>query len=97
MCVCVCVDCYSCSRINEAQVRVSSHVFGFVFVDFQNKLRSRVMPSFADLECHCSLFKRGRSKLVHRVLLLYLVVSSNTSYWFLIESSVISVDYNYVC
>ncbi len=29
--VCVCVDCYSCSRINEVQVRVSSHAnHGFV-------------------------------------------------------------------
>ena len=25
-------------------------------------LRSRVMPSFAYLECHCSLFRRVRSK-----------------------------------
>ena len=23
VCACVCVDCYSCSRINEVQVRVS--------------------------------------------------------------------------
>ena len=23
VCLCVCVDCYSCSRINEVQVRVS--------------------------------------------------------------------------
>ncbi len=30
-----------------------------------------IMPSFAYLECHCSLFRRVRS----RVLLLYLVVS----------------------
>ena len=40
-------------------------------------LRSRVMPSFADLECHCSLFSEECvAKLVHGVLLLYLVVSS---------------------
>ncbi len=33
------------------------------------------MPSFAylELECHCSLFKECVAKLVHRVLLLYLV------------------------
>ncbi len=27
VCLCVCVDYNSCSRINEVQVRVSSHVF----------------------------------------------------------------------
>ena len=38
---------------------------------------SRVMARLAYLECHCSLFRTVRiAKLVHGVLLLYLVVSS---------------------
>ncbi len=39
-------------------------------------LRSRVMPSFAYFECHCSLSEEHVAKLVYRVLLLYLVVIS---------------------
>ncbi len=39
-------------------------------------LRSRVMARFAYLECHCSLFRRVQSELVHVVLLLYLAVSA---------------------
>ncbi len=40
--VCVCLSCYSCSGINEVQVRVS-------ILDFNYKimLRSRVMASLA--------------------------------------------------
>ncbi len=60
VCLCVRVDRYSCSRINKVQVRVSIGMFSFV--DLQIMLRSRVMPSFAYLECHCSLFRRVRSK-----------------------------------
>ena len=70
LCVCVHVDCYSCSRINEVQVRVSSHVF-LDFYSWISKimLRSRVMPS--------SLFRRVRSKnFSPNVATLYLVVSS---------------------
>ncbi len=77
VCLCVCVDCYSCSRINEVQVRVSIGFYSHVFLDSylwicKIKLRSRVMPSFAYLECHCSLFRRVRSKLklVYQVMLL---------------------------
>ena len=47
-------------------------------------LRSRVMPSLAYLECHCSLFRRVRKQLVHRVLLLYLVVISALERWLLV-------------
>ncbi len=51
LCASVCVDCYSCSRINQVQVRVSSNVF----LDFNSwicklMLHSRVMPSFDHLE-----------------------------------------------
>ncbi len=62
--VCLCVDCCSCSRINEVQVRVaSSHVFlGLQFVDLQIMLCSRVIARFAYLECHCSLFRTVRNK-----------------------------------
>ncbi len=72
MCVCVCVDCYSCSRINKLQVRVSIGSYSHVFLDSylwicKIKLNSRVMMTglvdrFAYLECHCSLFRRVRSK-----------------------------------
>ena len=41
-------------------------------------LRSRVMPSLAYLECHCSLFRRLRSKTCSpSVGILYLVVVSS--------------------
>ena len=65
--MCVCVDYFRCSRINEVQVRVSigssSHVFLACYLWIcKIKLCSRVMPSFAYLECHCSLFRRVRSK-----------------------------------
>ncbi len=40
----VCVDCYSCSRINEVQVRVcigfQPCIFGFLFVDLQTLFSS---------------------------------------------------------
>ncbi len=40
-------------------------------------LRSQVLPTFAYLKCHCSAFSEEHvAKLVHRVLLLYLVVSA---------------------
>ncbi len=55
LCVSVCarVDCYSCSRINKVQVRVSSWILIHII------LRSRDTPNFA---CHCSLFRRVCSK-----------------------------------
>ncbi len=65
--------------INQVQVRVSkasSHVFLDDNLWIYIKLHSRVMPGFAFLECHCSLSEESVAKLVHRVLLLYLVVSS---------------------
>ncbi len=67
VCVSVCVDCYSCSRINEVQVRVSIGTSSHVFLDFNSwickiMLRSRVMARFAYLVCHCSLFRTVRSE-----------------------------------
>ena len=68
VCLCVCVDRYSCSRMNQVKVRVSKlQASSHVYLDFNSwickiMLRSRVMPSFAYLECHCSLFRRVRSK-----------------------------------
>ena len=61
----------------------ASKSFYRLLVDFNSwickiMLRSQVMPSFAYLECHCSLFRRLRSEIVHGILLLYLVVSSRT-------------------
>ncbi len=38
--------------------------------------RSRVTARFAYFECHCSHLEQCEQKLVHGVLLLYLVVSS---------------------
>ncbi len=64
VCVSVCVDCYSCSRINEVQVRVSigfqSCFLGWQWLDLQNKA---LFLSYAYLECHCSPFRRVRSKI----------------------------------
>ena len=60
VCLCVCVDCYSCARINEVQVRVSIGFFLVMLIRGFAKiimLCSRVMPSFTYLECHCSLFR----------------------------------------
>ena len=34
--VCLYVDCYSCSRINEVQVRVSIGLYSHVFLDFNS-------------------------------------------------------------
>ena len=60
VCVCVCVDCYSCSRINEVQVRVS---IGFLVMFFWILIRGFAsFSSYAYLECHCSLFRRVRSQ-----------------------------------
>ncbi len=66
VCVSVCVDCYSCSRINEVQVQVSILIgfYSHVFLDFnlwicKIMLRSRVMARFAYLEC---LFRAVRSE-----------------------------------
>ena len=62
LCVYVCVDC------NQVQVRVSIGFYSHVYLDFNSwickiMLRSRVTPSFAYLECHCSLFRsRARSQ-----------------------------------
>ncbi len=62
LCVCVCRLVYSCSRINQVQVRVFigfySHVF-LLFVDLQN---NALFSSHAYLECYCSLFRRVPSK-----------------------------------
>ncbi len=77
VCVSVCVDCYSCSRINEVQVRVyiaSSHVF----LDFNSwickiMLRSRVMVEMPTWNAIVAFSEQCEAKLVHVVLL---VVSS---------------------
>ena len=70
----VCVDCYSCTRINKVQVRVSIGMFSWIlFVDLQNN------ASFSNYAQFCllaTISEEGVAKLVHRVLLLYLVVSS---------------------
>ncbi len=54
MCVCVCVDCYSCSVINKVKVRASigllSRFLGFQFVDLQTKALLSIMASFAYVE-----------------------------------------------
>ncbi len=47
--VCVCVDYFSCSRINEVQVRVSLQDFSHVFY-CEIILCSRVTSSFAYLD-----------------------------------------------
>ncbi len=63
VCACVCLGCYSCSGINKVQVCQD--------FNYKIKLRSRVMAiDLVLLEGHC------KAKLVHRVLLLYLVLSS---------------------
>ncbi len=61
--------------INEVQAIVSIIiVIGLQFVDLQNNACSRVIARFAYLEY---LFRTVRiAKLVHGVLLIYLVVSS---------------------
>ncbi len=72
VCWCVCVDCYSCSRINEVQVRVS--------IDFNSwickiMLRSRVMAGLLTWNAIVAFSEQRVAKLVHVVLLLYLAVS----------------------
>ncbi len=37
LCVCVCVDYYSCSMMNEMQVRTSIGFYSHVFLDLQIK------------------------------------------------------------
>ena len=71
MCLCVCVDWYSCSRINEVQVRVSIGFYSHVFLDCKIMLCSRVMPSFT-LGMPLQPFQEHVAKLVYQVLLLYL-------------------------
>ena len=82
LCVCVCVCICVCRLLqllkDESSASKSFYRLLVMFTWILIRgfvLRSRVMPSFAYLECHCSLFRRARS-LVYRVLLLYLVVSS---------------------
>ncbi len=56
------------------QVRVSSHVFLACHLwIYKIKLRSRVMPTWNAI---AAFSEESVAKLVHRVLLLYLVVSS---------------------
>ncbi len=56
--------------INELHVAVSIHI-GFNFLDFNSWIcKSRILPSFAYLECYCSFFRRVYvAKLVHGVFL----------------------------
>ena len=49
---------------------------GFISWICKIMLRSRVMPSFAYLDAIAAFSEESVAKLVHRVLLLYLVVSS---------------------
>ncbi len=55
LCVCVCVDCYSCSRINQG---ASKSFYSHVYLDLIRGLAS--FSSYA--YTHCSLFRRVRSK-----------------------------------
>ena len=85
VCLCVCVDCYSCSRMNQVQVRVSIGFYSHVYLDFNSwickiMLCFRVMPTWNAI---AAFSEEHVAKLVYRVLLLYLVVSSalkNASY-----------------
>ncbi len=72
-CVCVCVCVCVCRPLqllkDESSASKSFYrlLVMHVYLDFNSwickiMLRSRVMPSFAYLECHCSLFRRVRSK-----------------------------------
>ena len=82
MCLCVCLCVHECAdytiQLLKDQSSASKSSIGFyshVFLDLQKliMLHSRVMPSFACLECHCSLFRRVRNKtcmFTARVLLL---------------------------
>ena len=75
--MCVCVDYFSCSKINEVQVRVSSHVFlacngwickiSFVLELCLVLLTWNAIAAFSE---------ESVAKFVHQVLLLYLVASS---------------------
>ncbi len=62
--VCLCVDCYNCSVINEVQ---ELHRL-LAFLDcnsciFKLNLRSQFRVSFAYFEGHCSLFRLVRSNI----------------------------------
>ena len=80
MCVCVCLYCveyFSCSMINEVQVRVSvgflSCFLGFLFVDLQNKASfSSYALVLLTWNAIAALSEEHEAKLVYRVLLLYL-------------------------
>ena len=79
MCVCVCM-CRLLQMLKD-ESSASKSFYRLLVMDFNSwickiMLCSRVMPSFAYLECHCSLFRRARSQTCYRMLLLYLVASS---------------------
>ena len=65
MCLCVCV-CL-CRLLQLLKDESSASKSFYTLLDFNSwickiMLRSRVMPSFDYLECHCSLFRRVRSE-----------------------------------
>ncbi len=72
VCVCVCVCVRACVRAHRLlqllkDQLIASKSFYRLLVMFNSwickiMLCSRVMPSFVYLECHCSLFRRVRSK-----------------------------------
>ena len=73
MCVCVCVCVRACVRacrllqLLKDESSASKSFYRLLVMDLnswicQIMLGSRVMPSFAYLECHCSLFRRTRSQ-----------------------------------
>ncbi len=51
-------------------------------------LRSRVLCSFTYLECHCSLFRRVRSKTCPWCVATLLVVCSTLERWVLVAATV---------
>ncbi len=69
VCVCVSVDCYSCSGINELQVRDSSKIM-------LRSFSSYVVCLFGQWNAIAVFSEERVANLVHGVLLLYLVVSS---------------------
>ena len=77
VCVCLCRLLYSCSKINQVQVRVLwTSRSSYVYLDFNSSickimLHSRVMPTWNSI---AAFSEECVAKLVHGVLLLYLVV-----------------------
>ncbi len=73
VCLSVCVDCYSCSKTNQVQVRVS-----IGFLDFNSWICKIILRSLVLLTWNAiaAFSEECVAKLVHRVLLIYSVVSS---------------------